>query len=157
MFQPFQCILFLTLATEGSPSFLLAASRSRVFVFSAQDGNLLSTWQSNQSQSVDLQSKHLNADEVGKEKSTERPAKRRKKGSADNESEGSSAEIITEAGRQRARKSSRPIVTKPSVIKLAATSDGRAVIAVTDEDKSVRVLNLDFQGRLQQLSQRQDC
>lgn len=157
MVQSFQCLLFSTLATDESPSFLLAASRSRVFVFSVQNGNLLSTWQSNQSQSEDLQSKQPKADGVGKEELAERPTKRRKKeGSSDNESEGSSAEIVTEAGRPRGRKPSRPIVTESNVIKLAVTSDGRVVVAVTDEDKSVRVLSLDFQGRLQQLSQRQD-
>ncbi|KAL8905505.1 MAG: hypothetical protein Q9207_002608 [Kuettlingeria erythrocarpa] len=140
MVQPFQCIIFSTLAPDGNPSFLLAASRSRVFVCSAQDGSLLSIWQSNQSQFADLQSKHIKVDELGKEKMAERPAKRRKKGSTDNESGGSSAEIVTEASRPRARKSSRPVVTEPNVIKLAATSDGQAVVAVTDEDKNEKTI-----------------
>lgn len=156
MLHFFQCLLFSTLATDGSPSFLLAASRSHIFVFSAEDGKLLSTWQSNQCQAVDLQSTQSRADEVGKEESARRPTKRRKKGSPDDESESSSAEIVTEDGRQKTRKSSKPIIMEPNVITLAATSDGQAIVAVTDEDKSIRVLSLGSNGALQQLSQRQD-
>lgn len=156
MLHPFQCLLFCTLTTEGSPSLLLAASRHRVFVFSAANGNLLSTWQTTQDQAVDPHPTNHFGETRQEPGLSEPPVKRRKKASSDNESDSSSAEIVTEDGHSRTRKSCKPKFTKPNVIKLIVTSDGQTVVAGTDEDKSVRVLQLDARGRLQQLSQRQD-
>lgn len=155
MLHPFQCLLFCTLSIEGSPSFLLAASRSRIFVFSSTTGDLLSTWQSGGSNVVILPSEISPVEILQGQELIERPSKRRKKASSENESESSSAEIVTEDGHSETRKSNKPKIMEPHVITVVGTSDGQSVVAVTDEDKCVRVLKLDSGGKLQQLSQRQ--
>lgn len=156
MLHPFQCLLWSTLAAEGRPSFLLAASKSRLFVFSVADGKLLYTWQSTQDQAEDSKSKDPFTDDPKNRGSFERPPKRRKQASSDRGSESSSTEIVTEDGKSKARKSKKPETAEPNVIKLIGTSDGQSIVAVTDEDKCVRVLRLDGNGKLQQLSKRQD-
>ncbi|KAL8631687.1 hypothetical protein Q9189_002594 [Teloschistes chrysophthalmus] len=85
---------------------------------------------------------------------TERPSKRQKKAPLDDASESSSAEIVTEDGKPKSSKSAQAKASNPNLINLAATSDGQYVIAVTDEDKCVRVFRLDIDGALQQLSKR---
>lgn len=157
MLHPFQCLLFCTLATDDSPSFLLAASRASVYVFAAADGTLLSTWRSSQDQAVIPEFGKSIAERSEDQDPSNRPSKRQKKASPDNASDSSSAEIVTEDGPSRPRKSKKTKITESNVVNLVATSDGQSIAVVTDEDKCVRVLRLDGKGRLQQLSQRQDC
>ncbi|KAL9586312.1 MAG: hypothetical protein Q9212_000980 [Teloschistes hypoglaucus] len=88
---------------------------------------------------------------------TERPTKRQKRVPLDDASESSSAEIVTEDGNSKPSKSTTAKASNPNLINLAATSDGQYVIAVTDEDKCVRVLRLDIDGALLQLSKRSEC
>ncbi|KAL8666705.1 MAG: hypothetical protein Q9202_001243 [Teloschistes flavicans] len=72
----------------------------------------------------------------------------------DDTSESSSAEIVTEDGKPKSSKATEANASNPNLINLAATSDGQYVIAITDEDKCVRVLRLCIDGALQQLSRR---
>lgn len=153
MLLRFQCLLFCKLALAENPEVLLAASRSRIFVYSLPSGNLISTWQGSQTPAAA-------SSNVGKtlpvNDGSERPAKRLKRSSPNEGSDSSSAEIVTEDAQTNPVKSSKRQIRESNVIKLAVTSDGRYVVAVTDEDKCVRVLHLDPKGCLQQLSQRQD-
>ncbi|KAI4117813.1 MAG: hypothetical protein LQ345_002035 [Seirophora villosa] len=156
MLYPFQCLLFCTLPTDDSPSFLLAASRASVHVFSAANGTLLSTWRSSQNQAVIPEFGKSIEERSEDQDPSNRSSKRQKKASPDNASDSSSAEIVTEDGPSRTRKSKKTKITESNVVNLVATSDGQSIAVVTDEDKCVRVLRLDGKGRLQQLSQRQD-
>ena len=158
MISPFQCILFCTLAGEDKPTVLLAASRCHIFVFSITNRSLLSTWQDTEDQVVSSatetgpagSSSHLESHDHN-----EGPNKRQKRAPAGSESDSSSAEIVTEDGQRKQLKSSKQSIKASNVIKLTATSDGRFIVAISDEDKCVRVLQLAACGKLQQLSKRQ--
>lgn len=149
----FQCLLFCKLTSVENPDVLLAASRSRILVFSLSSGNLISTWQSSQRPTAASSNAETT---LPVDDRSERLAKRLRKSSPKQGSDSSSAEIVTEDAQTNPVKSSKRQIVESNVIKLAATSDDRYVVAVTDEDKSVRVLHLDSQGCLQQLSERQD-
>ena len=73
------------------------------------------------------------------------PSKRQKR--APELSESSSAEIVVEK-----IESAPP--PHPPIVKLAATRNGEYVVAVTGEDKCIRVLQLSAHGGLTQLSER---
>ncbi|KAL8694880.1 MAG: hypothetical protein Q9218_000544 [Villophora microphyllina] len=152
MLHPFQCLLICTLAHRDKPTILLGATKSRILSFSLHDGRLLSIWQSNLSQ---IGNDQISGDPLRVQTGAEeRPAKRQRKASPDDASESSSAEIVTEDGKPRPSKSTKARVLNANVIDVAATSDGHYIIAVTDEDKCLRVLQLNANGALQQLSKR---
>lgn len=167
MMHPFQRLLICRLGRESSLEILLAATRSRILSFSLQDGRLLSVWRSTSIQARNgLEDESLTQGQPKPEVSignvkdtdvTERPSKRQKKAPLDDASESSSAEIVTEDGKPKSSKSAQAKASNPNLINLAATSDGQYVIAVTDEDKCVRVFRLDIDGALQQLSKRSEC
>ncbi|KAI4287691.1 MAG: hypothetical protein L6R35_003053 [Caloplaca aegaea] len=135
MLHPFQCLLYCTLATDGSPSFLLAASRASVHVFSTTDGTLLSTWRSTQNHAVDPELMKFLEKRAEDQDPSNRSTKRQKKASPDTGSDSSSAEIVTENGQSRTRKSNKAKISEPNVVNLVGTSDGQFVAVVTDEDK----------------------
>lgn len=157
MIHPFQCILLCTLASESKPGILLAAFKSKIFVFSVANGRLLSIWQDAFSQTTDSPLKtHPTANATYSESHdpSERPAKRQRRSSLGKESDSSSAEIVIEEDQLKRQGSSKPSTNDSNVIKLAIASDSCHIVAVTDEDKSIRVLQLGDDGVLQQLSKR---
>ncbi|KAL9006500.1 MAG: hypothetical protein Q9188_000737 [Gyalolechia gomerana] len=159
MIRPFQCTLLCTLVSEGKPSVLLAASRSQILVFSVANGKIIFVWQDVIGQVRDPPTTTQLAANASYNEShdlSERPTKRQKRSSPGKESDSSSAEIVTEEGQTKRRHSSKSSTTGSNVIKLAVTSDNRFIVAVTDEDKSIRVLRLEDDGKLQQLSKRQE-
>ncbi|KAL8840355.1 MAG: hypothetical protein Q9170_001370 [Blastenia crenularia] len=156
MIHPFQCLLFCTISSEDERTILLAASKSRIISFSLPDGNLLSSWQCNYSDVPDVHK--IDKPSVGpinqsplpgatKDDLSERETKRRRKSSQDDGSDSSSAEILIEEGKTKRHRSTKPVATDSYVIKLAVTENGNFVLAVTDEDKSIRVLRLHFDGK----------
>lgn len=165
--HPFQRLLICTLDHGSSLRILLAATKSRIFSFSLQDGSLISVWRStpiqarngleHDDQTPGQSQPELSAGNVKDKNVTERPTKRQKRAPLDDASESSSAEIVTEDGKPKPSKSIKAQASNPNLINLAGTSDGQYVIAVTDEDKCVRVLRLDVDGKLQQLSKRSEC
>lgn len=135
---------------------LFAATGSYIQSLSISTGAVLSLWPRDD---VDGSSDdEKNGDD-------ERPTKRLKRdesippslGREGSELSEGSIEIVAE-GKQRQkgerRKPKIPDTTLPNVSHLVATSDGRSVIAVTAEDKSVRVFRVSKKGRLRQLSSR---
>ncbi|KAL8943769.1 MAG: hypothetical protein Q9216_000875 [Gyalolechia sp. 2 TL-2023] len=158
MIHPLQCILLCTLASEDQSGILLAASRSKIFVFSVANGNLIYVWQDATNQIEDLPTVTqpiANTSYNDSHDPSEPPAKRQRPSSPGKEPDSSSAEIVTGEVQRESQKSNKPSTTNSNVIKLAVTSDGRFVVAVTDEDKSIRVLRLEDDRKLQQLSKRQ--
>ncbi|KAL8905786.1 MAG: hypothetical protein Q9171_006538 [Xanthocarpia ochracea] len=139
MKHSFHCLLVCTVASAVDLVVLLAASRSRIFVFSLSSGNLISTWRSSQgpAASLNLEKASLGSDEQ------ERPIKRQKKSPPNKGSDSSSAEIVTEDAQPKPVKTNKSHIAESNITKLAATADGRFVVALTDQDKCVRVLQLD--------------
>lgn len=137
MLLPFQCVLIRSI---GENEVLLAASGSYVYNFNLNCGSVLSTWHSD-----------CNLFSVGSSTAQIQSSKPSPKleNSLSNENVNSSPKSRLEDG------NCKSIVTQNSnfVIKLAGSSNGQHIIAIT-EDKCVHVLCLSADGALIQLSQR---
>ena len=155
----FQSLLLCKLNSELHPLILLAASGSCICSFSFPTGSLLAVWRARHTAKAggitpkDSPLQHSVDGLVDGYEDPGRPPKRRKKGSKDNDSGSSSAEIVTEFDPMKHPKELED--SDLDVIELVSVSNGQYVVAVTDQDKSVRVLHLNSTGILEQVSERQ--
>ncbi|KAF6240268.1 hypothetical protein HO173_001879 [Letharia columbiana] len=163
MSHPYQCLLHCHQAGQVESGILVFASGPYIHTLSAQNGRYLSTWPSleNTTQTRSTGQNNGNGLEVAQLKSSpqddsERPSKRQKLSPARDESCSSSAEIVVARDSDNGESSNSQQPLNPPVIKLAGTSAGQHVIAVTGEDKCIRVFDLAATGILTQLSERQD-
>lgn len=128
---------------------VLAASGPALFCFNFADGSLLSRW-SHLSPTV-------RSEPVDDSDGAERPSKRRRLSADGEEEDGSDAQspivVVNDANAQKPRRKKKKAPPLPSVIKLTASSDGRHVVVVTGEDKTIRVLEM-LDGQLSQISER---
>ncbi len=159
MQHPFQC---LALAARTNGDILLAAAGSHIYTYRLGDGKQLASWNPSQlerkatpeSESTKkpdvrgVQDVKPNEETNGDE---EPPNKRRKLSVHGETSDSTSAEIVVEGGSKK-RKPSR--TSRSAVIKLTTTADARHVVAVTGDDKCIRVFELLGNGTLRQLSER---
>ena len=133
---------------------LLAASGPLIFSFGTQDGLLLSIWPTHDLEGtpVVLDESLACADEPGVA-DAERSAKRRRVALSREVSSSTSAEIVVE--NPGVTRSSRELqVSNSEVNKMICTSSGEYVVAVTGEDKTIRVFELQGDGSLMQTSER---
>lgn len=161
MSHPYQCLYYSQKANSTEPGILVAASRSCVDTFSAQTGRYLSTWPSFESteQTRSIEQTKKNEPELPLLKRPSQddlkwPSKRQKVFPLKEESSSSSAEIVVAEDSKKGEVSSWQQSSSPPVIKLAGTASGKHVIAVTGEDKCIRVFDLEADGTLTQLSER---
>lgn len=175
MGMPYQCI-------KGCGKVLVAARGSFIDTFNPEDGSLLSTWKypsaqesDNSKQNIPSQildepvilvetHKSVSPSEVAPDSSP--PPKRRKlsTGIEDRPAQPSAKENGMKKDQNGGKKGNKRLdavtsgLETPAVIALATTEGGRHVIAVTGEDKSIRVFENTFDGDgkhfLTQLSQR---
>ena len=160
MLHTYQCWCYCWQASH-STGILVGANGSSIHTFSSQNGRYLSTWPSlydstqNQAKDQDLVNNSITRplDDFPPD-DPERPSKRQKVSLARDESSNSATEIVVV--RDSDNDESIPEkLSNPLVIKLARTSDGQQVVAVTGEDKCIRVFDLAADGTLTQLSERQ--
>jgi tRNA (guanine-N(7)-)-methyltransferase subunit TRM82 len=175
MAMPYHCI-------KRCGSVLVAARGSSIDSFNPEDGSLLSTWKcpcpsaqegnnkepniaypstGTLSTALDTQKPELSIDVVLE---SSPPTKRRKLSTVEDDAQKPPAKNGAKKEQKSAKKGNRrsdAIVSgleTAAVIALAATEEGRHVIAVTGEDKSIRVFEttVDDDGKqcLKQLSQR---
>lgn len=163
MSHPYQCLYYSQKASHSETGILVGASGSCIHTFSAKTGRHLSTWPSLEStaQTRSTGQKTGNESEVPNSKSSprgdsKRASKRQKLPPAGNESGSPSAEIAVAGGSGTDEASSSQQPSNPPVIKLAGTLTGQHVIAVTGEDKCIRVFDVAADGTLTQLSERQE-
>ena len=160
MLGPFQCILVCSRSHCNRPSILLAASGTSIFSFDFSDGALTSVWPFSQTNTTPSSfvtariatQKEENSRSLERQPDKDRPSKRRRVSSPADGSDSTSAEILVEEADTIARTSKRTKAS--SITKLIATSDGQHVVAVTGEDKCIRVFELLADGALRQLSER---
>ena len=159
MMQPFQGLVCCPNASNVRSSILLAASGPYIYSFDAQDGSYLSSWPSQ-----GLERREVALAEVSwAEESTstkacestevERPPKRRRTSLSRAVSSSTSAEILIES-QVKTDSNKTPQVSHADVSRLICTSNGGHVIAVTGEDKAIRVFQLWEDGSLTQISER---
>ena len=144
MLTPFQKLLQYTIRGASTWNVLLAASGPCLRVFDSQTGQYISKWSHLLDQAPGSQDGELLEGS---------PAKKRKLDNG-NSSDTPSAEIVTENGPGTRRRPVRHGFTIPCITHLMGTADGKHVVVVTGEDKSVRVLSMSERGVLHQLSQR---
>lgn len=163
MSHPYQCLLHCHRPSQIEAGIIVAASGSYIRTFSAQSGRYLSTWPSleitaqtrsaGQNEENEFEVPHPNS---FAQDDAKRPPKRQKLSPAREESGSSSAEIVVAGDSDNGETTSSQQLLNPPIIKLAGTSAGQQVIAVTGEDKCIRVFDLAVNGTLTQLSERQD-
>ena len=151
MLSPFQCVLSCSRVQPRLPLIVLAASGSSIYSFNSSDGALLSVWPKKTSFGVGVNVELLEPSDIN----SERPAKRRKL-STGASSESSSAEIVVENGKKNQKRARGKLMGGgvPAVIKLIGTFNGRQAIAVTGEDKCIRVFDIFENGSIEQISER---
>lgn len=140
MLLPFQCVL---ICSFRETEILLAASGSSVYSFDLKCGSVLSTWPS----------EHCN---LFSDVSNSVPQTQSSKPSSKRRDSPSNEDVKTSPAKSRLEDGfSKSIDTQTSnfVIKLAGSSNGQHIIAIT-EDKCVHVLRLSSDGALIQLSER---
>jgi tRNA (guanine-N(7)-)-methyltransferase subunit TRM82 len=171
MRMPYQCM-------EKCGNFLVAARGSNIDLFSFTDGSFLSTWQcppnqepsrarpATQEVKPTLENEHSKTSSVDIViEASAPPAKRRKVSEEDQDGNSANDQKEDNKGGNKKNKKqnsrSESVASgleAPAVIALAVTSDAAHVIAITGEDKSIRVFSVisqDGVAQLQQLSQRQ--
>ncbi|KAL3418976.1 WD repeat domain-containing protein [Phlyctema vagabunda] len=148
--SPYQC-----LHRCGDGPVLVAASASRLDSFNLDDGSLLSSWESCSPQDQHVKN---NDTSVNANARATPPAKRRKLSDVQERVEaGTVMPANAQPGHKKVNARSSAASSGPegpAVIALASTKTGTHVIAVTGEDKSIRVFQHDGRGHLLQLSQR---
>jgi len=168
---------------EKCGNVLVAARGSNIDLFSLNDGSFLSTWQCSSTQGPlkgkqsaqgaspkleNQDSKSSSVDIVVD--ASPPPAKRRKLSEEENQDKTSAEDpkADNQGGKRKNNKKEKKQNNRldsvasgleaPAVIAFTVTSDAQHVIAITGEDKSVRVFSLTSQDgitHLEQLSQRQ--
>lgn len=139
MLLPFQCVLIRSIGKTG---ILLAASGSSVYSFDLISGSVLSTWRS----------EHCNLFSVG----SSTPKTVSSKPSPKPQNRPPNEDVKSSPTKSRLEDGNcKSIDTQNSnfIIKLAGSSNGQHIIAIT-EDKCVHVLSLSADGALLQLSER---
>ncbi|KAL9102005.1 MAG: hypothetical protein Q9163_002805 [Psora crenata] len=135
---------------------LVAAAGPYLHTFDVYKGVHLSTWPSphgaqflsGRRENSEISNFDIAGTEIGTDE-FHHPCKRQKILPAEGGSEKSSAEMVVE---RNAYKTSRAL--NPPIVKLAATRNGHHVVAVTSEDKCIRVFALSTSGILTQFSER---
>jgi len=150
MLGPFQSLLYCSRSANQKSDVLLAASGCYILSFDVDTGSLLSTWPSpprpSEAVSIDLN----RCEETG----SERQAKRRKVALPRDASGSDSAEIVVE---NRLDIESIPFTdggSSSNVPKIISSADNKYIVAVTAEDKLIRVFELSDTGNLLQISVR---
>lgn len=139
MLLPFQCVLIRSI---GETEILLAASGSSVYSFDLNCGSVLSTWRS----------ENCNLFSVGSstpQTLSSKPSPKPQNGPSSEDVKSSPTKSMLEDGNCK----SNDTQNSNLVIKLAGSSNGQHIIAIT-EDKCVHVLRLSADGALIQLSER---
>lgn len=160
MLHLYQRMLYCPRLGQPDAAVILAASGSHIHAFSAHHCNHLSSWPLNDFSEQNARSA-ISRINVGAEEAvldreivaSERPQKRRKLSSA-REDSSSSAEILVGGGTQDVDNSEPKQLLTPNIINLACTSTGQHFVAVSGDDKCIRVFELTVGGIMNQLSER---
>lgn len=151
MFQhPFQAIQQLGSQGPDGLDILAAAAGPKIYTFDVEDGRQLSVWPESQepqkSEPIDTSSGHK-----GDNESQGPPEKKRKISSPEADSkpdgtQGANGKDSDGKGKSTAKWTIIPILT--------TSVDGKHLIALTGEDKCIRVFGVSKDGKLTQLSER---
>lgn len=130
--HPFHCVQFVERQSKGLQDLLIASAGPKIYSYAARDGRRLAVWPQD-----------------GPGNTQEPPEKKRRVSGSDvPESEGDVKSAEEETGKA-------PVTIEWSNVPLLVTSsDGAHVVALTGEDKCIRVLSVGENGTLEQLCAR---
>ncbi|KAL4779291.1 hypothetical protein BJX76DRAFT_341244 [Aspergillus varians] len=132
--HPLQCIQFVKKKNGDSRNVLVASSGARLFSYAAESGQRLSIWPQDGAVSP-------NANDAGSNPEIEGPPEKKRKVDLSSEKKDGAA-----AAKKTADWTNIPILT--------STPDGEYLVALTGEDKCIRVFQLEEDGSFIQLSGR---
>jgi tRNA (guanine-N(7)-)-methyltransferase subunit TRM82 len=140
MAHPFQKLCYIY---KGNRNLLFAAARSHLYCFNVASGDILSTWPPN---SDDDLSDAENGVAARKEHTGEPLSKKRRFSPQGTDAESSDSSISVEivATRVKGQRRKRKVIDSklPNISHLIAAKDAKHIVAVTVEDKCVRVFEL---------------
>ncbi|KAJ5503603.1 hypothetical protein N7463_006477 [Penicillium fimorum] len=143
--HPFHCLRYVNRQSAGQSDILIATAGRNLYSYNASSGQRLDVWP--QPVDADAEDKSSDAAPADASESHGPPEKRRKLSSTSDEQKDAKPESKTKDSKKEASNSwtNIPLVT---------VAHGKYVVIMTSEDKCVRVLSLDNEGKLQQLSAR---
>lgn len=136
--HPFQCLQFIERQSAGSQDLLIASAGPNVYSYVAGNGQRRAIWP----QDVKSDNKENPKVEPDSTSESQPPEKRRKVLPVGNEES------------EDSKSTTQVQITWSTVPILVPSSDGKYVVALTGEDKTIRVMEVEEDGTLQQLSAR---
>ncbi|CAI7622630.1 unnamed protein product [Penicillium glandicola] len=141
--HPFQCLRYVNRQSAGQSDILVATAGRNLYSYDASSGQRLDVWP----QPVDANVEDKSSDAAPASESQGPPEKRRKLSSTSEEQKDAKSE-------SKPKDSNKETSNSWTNIPLLTVAHGKYVVIMTSEDKCVRVLGLDNEGKLQQLSAR---
>lgn len=139
--HPFQSLRIVNRQSQGLSSVLVASAGPYLYTYAAESGQRLAAWPQN----VEIRQGAASGPTSTSEDQAP-PEKKIKLSSPENESGNQPAATADNSTNSSPAWTNIPIVL--------ATSDGKHVVALTAEDKCIRVFNLSEDGKLKELSSR---
>ncbi|KAJ5142638.1 uncharacterized protein N7515_001425 [Penicillium bovifimosum] len=142
--HPFHCLRYVNRQSTGQSDVVIATAGRNLYSYNASNGQRLDVWPQ-----VDASAEDKTADAAPASESESQgpPEKRRKLSSHEDQKDGEKEPKSKDSGKKEASNSW-------TNIPLLTIAQGKYVIIMTSEDKCVRVMNLDNDGKLKQLSAR---
>lgn len=136
--HPFQCVKFTKQQSSDSAVFLVASAGRRLYSYAAANGQRLDAWP----KAVESSSEFASNGQV--------PAEKRRKLSPAPEAQ--KEELKEKSSAKKAPDNRLPEWTNIPI--LLTSSDGKHVVALTADDKCIRVFSLSEHGKLDEISSR---
>ena len=134
--HPFHCVQFLDRQSNGSQDLLIASAGPKIYSYAAKSGQRLAIWPQN-------------AEPSSKDGAEKEPPEKKRRVS---DSGAPGSEEAKPAGEEMGKTPAS--IQWSNIPLLVATSNGQHVVALTGEDKCIRVLSVGEDGVLEQLSAR---
>lgn len=145
--HPFQCLRYVNRQSVGQSDILIATAGRNLYSYDASSGQRLDVWPQPVDANVEDNAEDKSSDAAPASESQGPPEKRRKLSSPSEEEKDATPE-------SKPKDSNKEASNSWTNIPLVTVAHGKYVVIMTSEDKCVRVLSLDNEGKLQQLSAR---
>lgn len=136
--HPFQCVQYVKQQSSGSAEFLVASAGKGLYSYAAINGQCLDKWPENVDPTSELVSNE------------QEPAEKRIKLTPS--PEGQNEESKEKKSSKKASNKQLPEWTNIPI--LLTSLDGKHIVALTAEDKCIRVFSLSEDGKLKEVSSR---
>lgn len=136
--HPILCLQHVKRQSQGLSDLLVASAGRHIYSYAATNGQRLDAWPKNVDSSSEPDASAASTSEG------QAPPEKRRKISSSEEQEGKTPAPTTKSAKQ----------AWTSIPLLVVSADSKYLVAVTAEDKAIRVLEIDPNGQLKELSSR---